>query len=164
MCIRDRNRSVKVAIVGGYMRDLLITKIHNKTIFKPLDIDIVIEGSSVDLAKFIKKNISNVELCLIKEFGIYDTVELNINDFKIDIASARKENYKAPGLNPIVKHSNIKDDLKRRDFSINAIAFEFSKREIYDLFDGIKHIQKKELHLLHKNSIRDDPSLSLIHI
>ena len=152
------NNNVKVAIVGGYVRDLLITKIHKKKFFNPLDIDIVTEGSSVDLAKFIKKNISNVELCLIKEFEIYDTVELNINNLKIDIASARKENYEAPGLNPIVKNASIEDDLKRRDFSINAIAFELSKQEIYDFFDGIKHIQKKELHLLHDNSICDDPS------
>ena len=118
------NSNVKVAIVGGYIRDLLITKIHKNTFFNPLDIDIVTEGSSVDLAKFIKKNVSNVELCLIKEFEIYDTVELNINNLKIDIASARKENYETPGLNPIVKRSNIAEDLKRRDFSINAIAFE----------------------------------------
>ena len=119
----ELNSDVKVAIVGGYIRDLLITKIHKKTIFNPLDIDIVTEGSSVDLAKFIKKNVSNVELCLIKEFEIYDTVEININNLKIDIASAREENYKAPGLNPIIKHANIEEDLKRRDFSINAIAF-----------------------------------------
>ncbi|ABM71545.1 tRNA nucleotidyltransferase/poly(A) polymerase [Prochlorococcus marinus str. MIT 9515] len=150
--------NVKVAIVGGYIRDLLINKIHKKTFFSPIDIDIVTEGSSVDLAKFIKKNISNVELCLIKEFEIYDTVELNINNLKIDIASARKETYEAPGLNPIVQHTSIEEDLKRRDFSINAIAFEFSKQEIYDYFDGIKHIKEKELHLLHENSIQDDPS------
>ncbi len=152
------NSNVKVAIVGGYIRDLLITKIHKKTFFNPLDIDLITEGSSVDLAKFIKKNISNVQICLIKEFEIYDTVELNINSLKIDIASARKESYEAPGLNPIIKHAKIEEDLKRRDFSINAIAFEFSKKEIYDLFDGIKHIQEKELHLLHDNSIQDDPS------
>ncbi|MDC3118232.1 CCA tRNA nucleotidyltransferase [Prochlorococcus sp. AH-716-K03] len=154
----ELNDNVKVAIVGGYIRDLLITKIHKNTFFNPLDIDIVTEGSSIDLAKFIKKNISNVELCLIKEFALYNTVELNINNFKIDIASARTEKYEAPGLNPIVKHTNIKEDLRRRDFSINAIAFEISKQEIYDLFNGIKHIQEKELHLLHKNSIQDDPS------
>ncbi len=154
----ELNNNVKIAIVGGYIRDLLITKFHKKIFFNPLDIDIITEGSSVDLAKFIKKNVSNVELCLIKEFEIYNTVELNINNLKIDIASAREENYEAPGFNPIVKHATIEEDLKRRDFSINAIAFEFSKQEIYDFFDGIKHIKEKELHLLHKNSICDDPS------
>ena len=51
----ELNRNVKVAIVGGYIRDLLITKFHKKIFFNPLDIDIVTEGSSVDLAKFIKK-------------------------------------------------------------------------------------------------------------
>ena len=154
----ESNNKVKVAIVGGYIRDLLITQIHKKTFFQPLDIDIVTEGSAIDLAKFIKKNISNVELCLIKEFELYNTVELNINDLKIDIASARKESYEAPGLNPVIKDANIQEDLKRRDFSINAIAFELSKKEIYDFHEGINHIHKKELHLLHKNSIEDDPS------
>ena len=72
----------------------------------------------------------------------------NINNLKIDIASARKESYGAPGLNPIVKHTNIEEDLKRRDFSINAIAFELTKQEIYDFFDGIKHIKEKELRIL----------------
>ena len=154
----ESNNSTKVAIVGGYLRDLLINKIHNKTFFKPIDIDIITEGSSIDLAKYIKRNISNVDICLIKEFEIYNTVEININTLKIDIASARKENYKAPGLNPIIKNAKIEEDLERRDFSINAIAFEISKKEIYDLFEGIKHIREKELHLLHENSIQDDPS------
>ena len=152
------NQESNVAFVGGYVRDLLITKIHKKTLFKPLDIDIVIEGSSIDLAKFIKKNILNVDLCLIKEFEIYNTVELNINDFKIDIATARKEIYKSPGINPLVKNTTIKEDLKRRDFSVNAIAFDVSKKEIYDFYQGIVHIKKKELHLLHEKSIQDDPS------
>ena len=97
-------------------------------------------------------------MCLIKEFNLYDTVELNINDLKIDIASARKEIYNAPGLNPNVTKTTIKEDLKRRDFSINAIAFEVSSKKIYDLYEGISHIKTKQLQLLHENSIQDDPS------
>ena len=61
---------------------------------------------------------------------------MNINNLKIDIASARTENYEAPGFNPNVNRTTIQKDLKRRDISINAIAFEFSKKEIYDYFDG----------------------------
>ena len=152
------NKGTKVAFVGGYIRDLLITKFHKRPFNKPIDIDIVIEGSSISLAKFLKKNISNVEICLIKEFNLYNTVELNINDLKIDIASARTEIYEAPGLKPIVTNSTIQEDLKRRDFSINAIAFEVSTKKIYDLYEGIHHIRSKQLHLLHENSIQDDPS------
>jgi len=152
------NKNVKIAFVGGYIRDLLIKRIHKLNSINPIDLDLVIEGSAISLAKFIKKNIKDVEICLIKEFEIYNTVELNINNLKIDIASAREEIYEAPGLNPIVKESTIMQDLKRRDISINAIAFEISTRQIYDLFEGINHIKKKEIHLLHKNSIRDDPS------
>ena len=154
----DLNQESRVAIVGGYPRDLLIQEIHNEKKIHPIDLDFVIEGSALSLAKYIKQNIKNVELCLIKEFDIYNTVEMNINNTKVDIASAREEIYTSPGSNPLVKKSTIENDLKRRDFSINSIAFDFSKNVLIDLFGGINHIKKKELHLLHVNSIRDDPS------
>ena len=108
----ESNNNTKVAFVGGYLRDLLIRKFHKKSFSKPVDIDLVIEGSSISLAKFIKRNVINVDLCLIKEFNLYNTVEININDYKIDIASARKEIYSAPGLNPTVINSTIEDDLQ----------------------------------------------------
>jgi len=154
----ESNNNIKVAFVGGYLRDLLISKFHKKSFSKPTDIDLVIEGSAISLAKFIKKNIVNVDLCLIKEFNLYNTVEININDYKIDIASARKEIYSAPGLNPTVTKSTIEEDLKRRDFSINSIAYEVSTSRIYDLYGGISDIKSKKLHLLHSKSISDDPS------
>ena len=154
----DLNQESRVAIVGGYPRDLLIQEIHHEKKIHPIDLDFVIEGSALALAKYIKQNIQNVELCLIKEFDIYNTVEMNINNTKVDIASAREEIYTSPGSNPQVKKSTIENDLKRRDFSINSIAFDFSKNALIDLYGGINHIKKKELHLLHVNSIRDDPS------
>ena len=154
----DLNQESRVAIVGGYPRDLLIQEIHHEKKIHPIDLDFVIEGSALALAKYIKQNIQNVELCLIKEFDIYNTVEMNINNTKVDIASAREEIYTSPGSNPQVKKSTIENDLKRRDFSINSIAFDFSKNVLIDLYGGINHIKKKELHLLHVNSIRDDPS------
>ncbi|MBK16539.1 MAG: tRNA nucleotidyltransferase [Prochlorococcus sp. SP3034] len=158
MLTYSKLNNVKIAIVGGYIRDLLIKKIHNIDHYNFIDLDVLIEGSAMSLAKFIKKNIHNVELCLIKEFDIYNTVELNIENLKVDIASAREELYISPGLNPSVKDSNINQDLKRRDFSINAIAFEILENKIYDLFEGISDIKNKELNLLHNNSIKDDPS------
>ncbi|WP_288261777.1 CCA tRNA nucleotidyltransferase [uncultured Prochlorococcus sp.] len=154
----ESENNTKVAFVGGYLRDLLINKFHKRSFSKSIDLDIIIEGSSISLAKFIKKNIVNVELCLIKEFNLYNTVEMNINDYKIDIASARKEMYPAPGLNPIVTSTTIEEDLKRRDFTVNAIAFDVSTKKIYDLFGGISDIKSKKLNLLHNNSISDDPS------
>ena len=154
----ESNNKVKIAFVGGYIRDILINKMHSTAKYSPIDLDIIVEGSAINLAKYIKKNISNVRLCLIKEFDIYKTVEININDFKIDIASARTERYLSPGSNPNVYDSTIIDDLRRRDFSINALAYEIPSKKLYDFFDGIRHIKLKELHLLHPNSISDDPS------
>tara|TARA_Y100001970_G_scaffold138130_1_gene169962 strand:+ start:7271 stop:8515 length:1245 start_codon:yes stop_codon:yes gene_type:complete len=158
MLTYSKLNNVKIAIVGGFIRDLLIKKFHKTEIHDFIDLDIVIEGSAISLAKFIKKNINNVDLCLIKEFDIYKTVEININNLKVDIASAREEFYLAPGLNPTVRDSTISEDLKRRDFSINAIAFEILEKKIYDRFEGINHIKDKKLYLLHRNSIKDDPS------
>ncbi len=158
MLAYSKMNDIKIAIVGGCIRDLLITKIHKQKTYNFVDLDVVIEGSAISLAKFIKKNIKNVELCLIKEFDLYNTVELNIDQIKVDIASSREELYLAPGLNPSVKDSTIKADLRRRDFTINALAFEIQNLELYDLFDGLNHIKNKELHLLHDKSIEDDPS------
>ena len=154
----ELNQKFRVAIVGGYPRDLIIKEIHKEKKLHPIDLDFVVEGSALSFARFIKLNIQNVELCLIKEFELYNTVEININNTKVDIASAREEIYTSPGINPKIKKSTIENDLKRRDFSINSIAFDFSKNELIDLYGGINHIEKKELHLLHENSIRDDPS------
>ncbi len=154
----SKNNNIRTAFVGGFIRDLLIQKIHNMSNYKSIDLDILIEGSPILLAKFIKKSIRNVELCLIKEFDIYKTVELNIDGIKIDIASAREEVYSAPGENPLIKDSTIEKDLKRRDFTINSIAFEPLGKQIIDLYEGITHINSKELHLLHSNSVIDDPS------
>ena len=154
----DLNQAERVAIVGGYPRDLIIQRIHKDKKVNPIDIDFVIEGSALSFARFIKQNIHDVELCLIKEFELYNTIEMNINNTKIDIASAREEIYSFPGVNPKVKKSTIENDLKRRDFSINSIAYDFSSNKIIDLYEGINHIKKKELHLLHEKSIQDDPS------
>ena len=79
----DSNNNTRVAFVGGYLRDLLIRKFHKKSYSKPVDIDLVIEGSSISLARFIKKNIVNVELCLIKEFNLYNTVEIILMTIKL---------------------------------------------------------------------------------
>ena len=57
----ESNNNIKVAFVGGYLRDLLISKFHKKSFSEPVDLDLVIEGSSISLAKFIKKNIVNVD-------------------------------------------------------------------------------------------------------
>ena len=51
----ESNKNTKVAFVGGYLTDFLISKFHKKSFSKPVDIDLVIEGSSISLAKFIKK-------------------------------------------------------------------------------------------------------------
>ena len=62
---------------------------------------------------------------------------------KLILLVQEKKFNPAPGLNPTVFKSTIKEDLKRRDFTINSIAFEVGTRKIYDLYDGIPDIKIK---------------------
>ena len=88
----------------------------------------------------------------------YKTSEIIINGIKIDIASARKEQYPIAGENPIVKSSTIKNDLIRRDFNINAMAIDLKNNKLIDLFSGLDAIENMKIDFLHESSVLDDPT------
>ncbi|MDP2943320.1 MAG: CBS domain-containing protein, partial [Candidatus Omnitrophota bacterium] len=115
--------------VGGFVRDLLLG-VEN------LDIDIVIEGNAIEFAKRLAK-----ELCgsyvYHKRFGTA-TVFFPGGKFKIDVAMTRTEIYERPAALPTVKFGPIENDLFRRDFTINAMAFKLSGRGFGELLDPFK--------------------------
>ena len=136
----------KIYIVGGVVRDLLMER-------KIKDIDFLIEGSAID---FIKK--SNLKIKSTHE--PFNTVKVEILGEEIDIASTRIETYDYMGALPTVLKTgvNIEDDLKRRDFTINSIAYNLHSNKIIDPYFGQKDIKKGVLKVLHKNSFLDDPT------
>ena len=147
-----------IAIVGGIVRDL-ITKSKNRDyeiIFN--DLDLIIEGETSTYVKELQRIFGPEKLKVIRNNTTYKTSEITINGIKVDIASARKENYPIPGENPIVISSTIKNDLIRRDFSINAMAIELKDNRLIDLFSGLEAIDKKTLNFLHESSVLDDPT------
>ena len=79
---------------------------------------------------------------------------------EIDIASTREEEYPKAGHLPVVKNLGcpLKDDLKRRDFTINAMAKNTLTNEIVDYFGGMDDIRNKKLRVLHSQSFIDDPT------
>jgi tRNA nucleotidyltransferase (CCA-adding enzyme) len=143
------SQNVKVFAVGGFVRDLLLG-IGN------LDIDIAVEGDGLKFAQSLSGKL-NGSLIMHKQFGTA-TIEASC---KVDIATARSECYKSPAAYPRVKPGKIKDDLKRRDFTINAIALSLNAnrfRKIVDFFNGIEDLKNGIIKVLHDKSFIDDPT------
>lgn len=143
--------SYNVCLVGGFVRDILLKR-------ENLDLDIMVEGSGIDFASRLARKLK-AKIITHKRFG---TATLTCgNGIKIDIATARKEMYLKPAELPKVSLGAIEDDLKRRDFSINALAVSLNKHSfgrIIDLFNGQGDIKKGYIRILHDNSFIDDPT------
>jgi len=152
--IGDRLR-FKIYIVGGIIRDLLIG-------VESLDIDLVIVGDIKLFCEHIKDTFANN----FKEYKTneqFKTAKLIFkDDFKIDVARARKEKYPIIGSLPVVeKTNNIRDDLARRDFTINAMAVQINANsfgKFIDYFGGEYDLKKKLINVIHKESFLDDPT------
>lgn len=141
----------KVYLVGGFVRDLILG-------VKNFDLDIVVEGDGI---KFAEELAARLEVKLIrhKRFGTA-TLVLD-HSLKIDIATAREECYPAPACLPLVKSGSVKDDLKRRDFSINAMSVSLNPYDygkLIDFFHGLDDLRHRQIRILHDLSFIDDPT------
>ena len=142
---------IKTFLAGGALRDALQGR-------QILDLDIVIEGNPDKLVKILAKK-WNAKVIHYSRFGTY-VLKLK-NKAHIDFATARKESYPKPGSLPVVVSSSIEDDLYRRDFSVNAMAFGISgpdKGIILDYYGGKADLKKCVLKVIHKKSFIDDPT------
>ncbi|WGH24567.1 MAG: HD domain-containing protein [Candidatus Shikimatogenerans bostrichidophilus] len=131
----------KTYIIGGFSRNIFL-----KNKIKLFDIDIVTTGDSYILAKKFSNILSIKNFFVFKRFK---TVIVKYNNKNIEFVSTRKEYYNIYNNKPYVKIlDNIKDDQKRRDFTINTIAISLNKKslgKIIDPYNGIKDINKKIL-------------------
>ena len=135
-------------IVGGVVRDLLLCRTN-------FDFDLVVEGDAISLARRLAKD-SQAKLTTHPRFG---TAKLNYPGFSLDLATARSETYSKPGALPIVKPGKLKNDLLRRDFSINAMALCLTPHrfgELIDPYNGKDDLDNKLIRILHPNSFIDD--------
>lgn len=149
-------KGYKAYLVGGFVRDLLLGANN-------LDIDIVVEGDALAFAGYASE-IIGAALVKHAKFG---TAALIMPEpakgkrSKIDIASARKEFYRHPAALPSVKFSSIKQDLYRRDFTINAMAVSINRGDfgrLIDFFGGVKDLERRRIRVLHEKSFIDDPT------
>ena len=147
----------EIAMVGGIVRDSLINTSNKRSQLPLKDIDIVVQGSASILTDAINSKIGN-KIKRIQKYKPYDTAEIEIDTLLIDITSARDEKYPILGGAPDVSYSDIKTDIKRRDFTINAMAIDLNRMRLIDPYNGQIDIRNRELKFLHHRSVADDPT------
>lgn len=121
---------IECYVVGGFVRDTLLG-LPNK------DIDIVVVGKGIDMAKEFAKDIGSQNVNTYPNFG---TAAVKVSkDIEVEFVGARRESYVRGSRKPIVEDGTLEDDLMRRDFTINALAVCLNSGrfgEMVDLFNG----------------------------
>jgi tRNA nucleotidyltransferase (CCA-adding enzyme) len=161
-----------VYIVGGFVRDLLLGR-------PSLDIDIVVEGDAMSLARALAKKHGG-RVTAHARFGTAkwfiessplaapesrkaQAADAHLPAF-IDLITARLEFYEHPGALPGVEHGSIRHDLHRRDFTINTLAVRLDGHhfgELHDYYGGHADLQRGLVRVLHSLSCVDDPTRML---
>jgi poly(A) polymerase len=122
-------------VIGGFTRDIILGRETN-------DIDVVIEDSGIDLASAVAKEMGDIRVNYFKNFG---TAMLKWQGIEVEFVGARKESYQRDSRKPIVEDGTLQDDQNRRDFTINAMAFELSDDgfgKLIDPFNGLDDLEK----------------------
>lgn len=157
-------------LVGGAVRDLLLVNPRDGILM--IDVDLVVDGcrqataqeAGVQLARALQQSYPNARL---QVHGRFQTAALlwhndpKLNSLWLDIATARTEFYPYPAANPEVEASSIRQDLYRRDFTINALAIRLTAPrtgELLDFFGGLMDLQTRQIRVLHANSFIEDPT------
>ncbi|MDR0691752.1 MAG: CCA tRNA nucleotidyltransferase [Prevotellaceae bacterium] len=124
---------VQAFVIGGYVRDCFLQRSSK-------DIDIVVQGSGVAIAEKVAAYLK-VPVSVFKTFG---TAMLRCDEVNVEFVGARRESYNANSRKPVVENGTIEDDQRRRDFTINALAFSLQKEDygtLVDPFNGVSDLQ-----------------------
>ena len=149
-------RNLPLYIVGGAVRDMMLERPVN-------DFDLTVEGNAIDLARALSKKHGGGVTAHTK-FGTakwFLAPELKADHSALDLVTARSETYQHPAALPTVAFGTIADDLRRRDFTINAMALRLDGEhfgELRDDFQGMDDLQKGIVRVLHPGSFIDDPT------
>jgi tRNA nucleotidyltransferase (CCA-adding enzyme) len=147
---------VAVYAVGGFVRDLLLSRPN-------LDIDLVVEGDGIAYARAFAAELG-AGLKEVPRFGTAHVyLEAGTPDLphRVDVVTARREFYEHAAALPVVEHADLREDLYRRDFSINAMAVRLGSRgpgELFDFFGGLQDLESETIRILHTLSFVEDPT------
>ena len=127
-----KDTGMRAFVIGGFVRDYFLG-IPND------DIDIVVEGSGIKFAQKFAE-VVNGELTVYENFG---TAMVHFGDQKVEFVGARKEHYERGSRKPFCENGTLHDDQLRRDFTINAMAFDLNEGhfgELVDPFGGLQDL------------------------
>jgi tRNA nucleotidyltransferase (CCA-adding enzyme) len=140
-----------VFLVGGTVRDILLGEPN-------FDVDVAVEGDAIALARTLADALGG-RVRPHEKFGT--AVVLYGEGGRIDVVTARTEFYDAPAALPTVEHATIREDLFRRDFTINAMAVSLRGEDfgrLVDPFGGRRDLDSGTIRVLHNLSFIDDPT------
>ena len=144
--------SGEVSAVGGAVRDALLGLPPGP------ELDLVVEGDAIALAERLGHELG-VRVTAHRRFG---TATMEIPHCgHLDLVSARRETYAAPGALPTVAPGTIADDLARRDFTVNAMAVGLSGAragQLLDPHDGLADLEARLIRALRQDAFHEDPS------
>lgn len=135
-----------VHLVGGAVRDVLIGR-------EPRELDLVVEGDPAPVAAQLGGS--------IREHDRFGTSTVKVSGRTYDLARARRETYSHPGALPDVTPAGLREDLWRRDFSVNAGAIALAGKragELQAVPSMLPDLKAQQLRVLHDRSFTDDPT------
>lgn len=144
-----RERGLTAWLVGGPVRDLLLAR-------PSLDLDVTVEGDSLPLARSLAEALHG-RLTVHERFG---TACVTAGRLHLDVATARRETYACPGALPAVEPADLREDLRRRDLTFNALALRLDEglETLYDPWGGYADLRRGLARGLHSATFRDDPT------
>ena len=140
-------RAPGVWVVGGAVRDARLG-------VAPRELDLLVEGDAIALARSVGEVVAAHE-----RFG---TATVRVEGVQVDLASARRERYPAPGALPEVElGATVEEDLRRRDFTVNAMAVRVEDGAFAAVPGAEEDLRARRLRVLHRGSFADDPTRML---
>src|ERR1700693_2832872 len=146
-----RAAGMTLYLTGGAIRDIISG-------FTIRDLDFTVQGNPLKLQKDLEK--AGAKITAVEEDN--RTIFLSLpGNARAEVSMARTERFEKTGKPPIVMPATIHEDLRRRDFTVNAMALslnEGSRGLLLDPFNGVADIAAKLLRILHNYSFVEDPS------
>lgn len=146
-----RAQEMNVYLTGGTIRDLV-------TGFPIRDLDFTVQGNVLKLQKDLERAEARITGVDEDRKILYVTLPGNV---RAEVSMARSETYDKPGKPPAIVPATITEDLRRRDFTVNAMALSLnpgSRGLLLDPFNGMADIEAKVIRILHNYAFFEDPS------